>query len=279
MRCIRRIWYKFKLPFKSIWYDKKILSSNINEIVIFDALCNVDYLKWLRKMKPEAKIVFWYWNIVKNTISPNSIPDEIVEKWSFSRKDCAEYSMRFMPLPYFYELVIPPQNKEFDIVFVGKDKGRLSELLNLRSKFDKLGLKSKFIITPDHQYSKNAEYSNPISYLESLDWNSKAKAVLDYIEVDNSGQSLRVIEALFLKEKIITNSKLIYDYDFYCPENIFVLDRDDYSKLPSFLEIPYKNYDESIVSKYDFDAIINSLLSGNETVFDCMLKTYVENNK
>ena len=62
MRSARRIWHKLKLPFKSVWYDKKILHCDVDKIVVIDALCSIEYLKWLRKHKPNARIVFWYWN-------------------------------------------------------------------------------------------------------------------------------------------------------------------------------------------------------------------------
>ena len=276
IRSIRRVWNKLNLPGKSIWYDKKILSIDSQEIVILDSLCTVDYLTWLRKKKPNAKIIFWYWNIVKNSIPPYSIPDGLVDKWSFSRKDCVKYGMRFNPLPYFSELSYSSSKKDFDIVFVGKDKGRLEGLLKLRTSFEKLGLSTKFVITPDHPYSNNPEYSKPISYLESVQLDTKAKAVLDYIEVNDSGQSLRILEAIFIKEKIITNSQLIFDYDFYCPENFFVIGHDDLSELPKFISSPYKEIADDIVNKYDFDSVIGRFFSGEETIFDEMLKNMTE---
>lgn len=276
LRSVRRVWNKLNLPGKSIWYDKKILSVDSQEIVIMDALCNVEYLTWLRKKKPNAKIVFWYWNIAKNSIPPYKIPDGLVDKWSFSRKDCAKYGMRFNPLPYFSELAYSSEQKEFDIVFVGKDKGRLDMLLKLKADFESLGLNTKFVITPDHPYSNHPAYSKPISYLESVQLDTKAKAVLDYIEIDDSGQSLRILESIFIKEKIITNSKLIFDYDFYCPENFFVLGHDDLSELPKFISTPYKNLSDDIVQKYDFDYIVGRFFSDEYTIFDEMLKKMME---
>ena len=278
LRSVRRVWNKLQLPGKSIWYDKKILSIDTQEIVILDSLCTVEYLTWLRKKKPNAKIVFWYWNIAKNSIPPNEIPDSIVDKWSFSRKDCVKYGMKFNPLPYFKELSYSSDIKEYDVVFVGKDKGRLQELLKLRSSFENLGLSTRFVITPDHPYSNNPEYSKPISYLESVKLDTKSKAVLDYIEVDDSGQSLRILESIFIKEKIITNSKLIFDYDFYCPENFFVLGHDQLSDLPDFISTPYKEISDDVVMKYDFDSIIGRFFSDEESFFDTMLKNMMENS-
>ena len=272
LRSIRRVWYKMNLPFMSLWYNKDILSSDAKKIVVMDSLCSPEYLRWLRKKKPDARIVFWYWNIAYNSIDPPRISDDLVEKWSFSRKDCIKYKMRFNPLPYFREVVFPSNEIVYDVIFVGKDKGRLSRLLELRDAFDKLKLKTLFVITPDHPYSKNPEYSNRIGYLESMELGTKSKAVLDYIEIDDSGQSLRILEALFMHKKIITNSKLIFDYDFYCPENIFVLGHDDIDKLPDFLSVPYKEMPEEMIMKYDFDSAIARCFDDERTVFDDMLE-------
>ncbi len=255
LRTLRRLWHKLRIPFESIWFDKEILKYN-GKMVIFESLCNPTYVKWLRKKKPDADIVFWYWNIAKNTVSPDSLNNAWCRKWSFARLDCKKYGMQFNPLPYFKEMIIEPQEKIYDVVFVGKDKGRLSALLELKCSFENLGLKVKFVITPTNGYTKHSEYSPSISYMESVKLNAQSKAVLDYIEINNSGQSLRVIEALFQREKIITNSILVSDYDFYCPENIFILGKDNLEDLPAFLNTPYKDISPEIIAQYDFDTII-----------------------
>ena len=272
MKNFRRIWHKLNFPFKAIWYDKAVLKCDAKKIVIFDALCTVDYVKWLKKHKPDADIVFWYWNIITHAIDPRSIPEGLCRKWSFARIDCVTYNMRFNPLPYYYEIQFPTAQKEYDIVFVGRDKGRLPVLLQLEEQFESMGLTTNFVIAPTYSYNKNPAYSKPVSYMESVKLGTKARAILDYIEIDQSGQSLRVLEALFLHEKIITNSKLIFDYDFYCPENIFVLGHDDINMLPKFLSTPYKPIPEGIMMQYDFDAIVDRFFSGKRTQFDDMLE-------
>jgi len=271
LRTLHRLWDKLKLPFKSVWYDKAVLKCNANKIVIFDALCTVDYINWLKKHKSNSDIVFWYWNIIQHAISPDIIPDDVCRKWSFARKDCLQYGMRFNPLPYFKEIQFPEKEKKYDIIFVGRDKGRLSTLLKLKSEFESLGLITKFVIAPTYRYDKNPAYSKSISYMESVKLGTQGRAILDYIEIDDSGQSLRVVEALFLHEKIITNSKLIFDYEFYCPENIFVLGHDDINKLPDFLDTPYKQVPDEVIMKYDFDSVIERFFDETRSKFDDML--------
>lgn len=269
-RVFRRIFEKYKLPGLSFWYNKKILNTKNKKIIVFESLCTVNYLKWLRKNLKNTDIIFWYWNIVKNTIDPDSIPDKLCEKWSFSRIDCKKYNMKFNPLPYFKEIEDPKMFKKYDVVFIGKDKGRLIDLLKIEKKFNSMAISTKFVITPTNRKSRNKYYSKPISYLEAINIASQGRVVLDYIEVDNSGQSLRIIESLFMKEKIITNSKLIKDYDFYCPENIFILGKDDINEIKNFINIPYKDIPKEIVMRYDFDKIIRNFFEYNE--FEEMIK-------
>ena len=201
-RTLRRLCHKLHLPLEQLWFDKSVLKHN-GKLVIFESLCTPTYVKWLRKNKPDADIVFWYWNIAKNTVSPDTLKPEWCRKWSFARLDCQKYGMNFNPLPYFHELILEPQNRDYDIIFVGKDKGRLPALLDLKKTFIEMGLKVKFIISPTNRYTKNSEYSPAINYMESVRLGMQSKAVLDYIEINNSGQSIRVIESLFQKEKII----------------------------------------------------------------------------
>ena len=61
------------------------------------------------------------------------------------------------------------------------------------------------------------------------------------------------MEALFYEKKLITNNKNIINYDFYCKENIFILEKDDIEELPQFLKTPYKKIDNEIVNKYEFE--------------------------
>ncbi|HCF38843.1 MAG TPA: hypothetical protein DER56_07285 [Thermosipho africanus] len=80
----------------------------------------------------------------------------------------------------------------------------------------------------------------------------KSKAILDILSNPNDGLSLRPMESMFHRKKLITNSLLISNYDFYRSQNIFILGEDDLNKLPEFLNSPYEDIDEELIKKYDF---------------------------
>lgn len=253
LRFLRRMHFRTNFPISNIWFNKNLEVVSAKIIIVFESLISKQFLTWLRKIHPKARIIVWYWNIVDNTIHPSKISDETIEKWSFSRKDSLLYNMKFNPAPYFKEILVPESLPEYDISFVGKDKGRLKEILAYENLFQDLGLKTKILVTPENKWKMSSKYHKPIPYSEVLNITGKSKAILDYIEVTDSGQSMRVFEALFNKKKLITNSQLIIDYDFYDKDNIFILNVDNPREIKKFINSPYKEVDEEIILKYDFD--------------------------
>lgn len=69
------------------------------------------------------------------------------------------------------------------------------------------------------------------------------------------------IRSFFYKKKLITNCAAVKEYDFYCPENIFILGIDKEDELKKFLDIPYKNVNVNI-SKYLFSGWIRNFEIG-----------------
>ena len=58
-------------------------------------------------------------------------------------------------------------------------------------------------------------------------------------------------ESIFYDKKLITNNKSLKDYDFYHPNNIFILDN-NYDKIKEFLAKPFIKIDNEIKEKYDY---------------------------
>lgn len=71
------------------------------------------------------------------------------------------------------------------------------------------------------------------------------------------GLTLRPMEALFFGRKLITTNKDIKNYDFYCPENIFILDEQPDEDIRAFLNAPMKKIPFDIVSGYTAERWLN----------------------
>jgi hypothetical protein len=59
---------------------------------------------------------------------------------------------------------------------------------------------------------------------------------------------------------MITNNKSIVNYDFYHPNNIFILTDSNLDSLEDFVKLPYVEIPEEIVMKYNFKNWIKKIL-------------------
>ena len=266
-RILREISFKFKILSK-FWYNKKILSHKPKYILVWDTLITVDYLKWLQRNNPNAQINFIYYNMVGKAkhLFPSQIPDGI-RVWTYDIYDSERYNINlFHSYMYFDCYKIPHKNDDYDVFFVGRDKGRGEFLLDLEQKLNDLGLKTKFIITADGRLSKKKDYySKPIPYEEVVDYVSRSKAVLNIVMENQHGVTLRDIESIFIKTKLITTNKHIVDADLYDENNVFILDENNLSKIVDFLNRPYKEINREILEKHTIAGMIEEITSKDIT--------------
>ena len=117
------------------------------------------------------------------------------------------------------------------------------------------------------QYYHQAEIKNPkikyiknrITFLENLKNVEEAEVLLDFVDPVHNGLSIRFFEAMYYKKKVITDNKMVRTYDFYHPDNIFVID-DNYGEIENFLKIPYCEIPLEIVEKYSFGSWIKRII-------------------
>lgn len=260
IRIIRRFYLKLNFPFAHIWYnDWKKDINRYDLIILFDSVLDTKAIDYIRNEIREKRFIFWYWNPVENSINPNLISENLCEKWSFDLVDCKKYNLRYNKTFYFDDYNYKKSNEIYDVFFVGRDKGRLEYLLKLEKEFNDKDIITYFYIATEEKYSINKKkLKRPtLSYENVLDYISKSKAILEILQKGQSGASLRTMEALFYEKKLITNNKNIINYDFYCKENIFILEKDNIEELPQFLNSSYKKVDEEIIKKYEFENWIN----------------------
>jgi hypothetical protein len=77
----------------------------------------------------------------------------------------------------------------------------------------------------------------------------KSRCVLDSAQDGQLGLTIRVLEAIGAKKKIITTNEDVINYDFYYPENIYVYNgKMDLDNV--FFKEEYKELDKEIYEKY-----------------------------
>ncbi|MFV0346372.1 MAG: hypothetical protein ACK5IQ_09045 [Bacteroidales bacterium] len=91
-----------------------------------------------------------------------------------------------------------------------------------------------------------------ITYAEMLEKVKASKAILDILDRTHNGLSFRIFDAMLYQKKLITDNRLILEYDFYRPNNIFVLSERNMDDLKTFINSPYQKLPQDIFEKYSF---------------------------
>ena len=229
-------------------------------IIIYAYRNNFDLIKYVSSRKHDyQKVIIWYWNPVIRCIHPDKIRHLGCELWSFDPLDCQRYNLHFNTTYYFKELELPSNSmRHRSVFFCGLDKGRKEKLDEIQQKLNIMGLTSYFHVVDE---KKSVAQRLPLlSYQEYLEYLSVSDAVLDVLQDGQEGMTLRVMEALFLKKKLITTQKNLLKADFYHPDNIFIIGMDNWSQIKEFMNRPIYSIPNEILIKYDFDSWIKRLI-------------------
>lgn len=236
---------KLGLPFFALFFGKwKKEIYNYDKIILFDNGFRNSIAKYIKKRNPNIKTVLWFWNPVTE-YSQNFLKNRYIDEfWSYNKYDAKKYNLKYNSQFYSQEVVLKKAEVVNDILFLGTDKGRKESLNRLNTEFQTNGIITNFqIIEKSNQY---------ISYEKYLDLLASSKCILDYNLEINSPLTLRVMEALFLQKKLVTNNLDIINYDFYNANNIFVIGKDNIEDIKGFIDSKYQKINPKIIEKYDF---------------------------
>jgi hypothetical protein len=262
---ILKICRKLKLLFlnfnKSNWIIDFSILSNSSTIIIFDSSIEYFLCKYLQNNFSNKKLILYYWNTInikkKNEISYFKKHWDI---YSFNLDDCIKYKIKFnklfSPISDDMNTSITQKIKQ-DVFFAGKNKGRIKQLQNIINIFLKYNITYKFIVSNAEKFNSENVYTKAISYDEVLTENINSRAILDVNYNEVYGMTMRELEALFLKKKLITNNTKIKNRDFYHPNNVYIIENtnnNEYNDINDFLKLPFTAIDEDILNSYSVES-------------------------
>jgi hypothetical protein len=260
-RACRKIKFYSGFLAKLFWnIDVKVLK-NASMIVVFDWEIEHYFCEYLQRYFSDKHLVLYYWNIIDDTKKTELA--KYRHNWdifSYSPDDCRKYHLKynklFFLIPENYHISNSVEIKQ-DVFFAGADKGRFEKILIIAHEFDKIGLSYKIICPAREGFNEKCFFTNPISYEEVLIEDIHSRAILDVNCNDDYGMTMRELEALFFKKKLITDNNKITERDFYHEDNIFIIDDtkpDAFLGLKDFLKKPFFPINEEIIKSYYFDA-------------------------
>lgn len=257
-RIARKISIKIKF-FEDFWFGEwKNILDEVNTIIVF-AADRIDHIEYIKKKYPNIRIILWYWNPVYRSINPKNIPNNLCELWTFDKNDAIEYNLNFNTTFYFKEIPIKvgkSEDQTNEVLFVGANKGRRNSLIKFGELLDKLNKKYIFHIVPDRN-ERNDKNIKPIPYNEYLNLLSRSSIILDFLQEGQSGLTLRVMESIFFKKKLITNDINVRNELFYKKSNIYILGFNDENDLVDFFNTPFEPLEDSILNTFEFGNWLN----------------------
>ncbi len=264
-RLIRSLAVRIRPAYIRYFYKKDWLEAlaAFDTLIVFDGMDTTGVCQAIYRAYPNKRLVLFYWNPLKTNIL-DEIPSAF-EKWTFDYGDAQQYGMRYGGQFCFEkELPMASAEPEYDVYFVGMNKGRFPYLLRLRQDLERrFALRVRYRLVSPFRSLVSRGYSRPISYRQVLEETAKSHFVLEYNQKGQRGLTLRAIEAICLQKKLISNNEALRKMDFFRQSNIYLLD-DHLDGLQHFIDTPFEPYPDEVVSRYSFGSWLKRIEEGIE---------------
>ena len=274
------------LKFNDVLYLKKqrkfhseIINKNAQkkyDFIFANNKVDIEVLKKYRKTFPDAKIILYLNDSVKNIKGVEKTFSYFDKVLTFDRSDAEKYSIVFRPL-FFSDLFTQKKNEKTpettDICFVGTcHSDRLSIIKRIKEKYSSYNyflycyLQSWFMYyyyrLTDSEYrtvKKDFFKYTAMPLSDVVNELAKSKAILDMQHPLQTGLTMRTVETIGMGKKIITTNTDIANYDFFDKNNILIIDRENPEIPEDFIYGQYKDLPDEIYEKYSISGWIKDV--------------------
>ncbi|WP_123377641.1 hypothetical protein [Aliarcobacter butzleri] len=269
-------------------YYKNIIQEIKDESIDYLFLVDVETvpLKFIEKtilMNPKLKVLTYFWDSVKNRKKSLEYLAYSNKFFSFDLKDAeADIRIEFLPLFYIddYKNIANIENElVYDISFIGTvHSDRYKIIKKIEEQAKELNLKTySYFYSPnkilfffqklfkkDFKYIKWKDVSfKSLNKSDVINIIEKSKCIIDIQHPKQTGLTIRTIEMLGGKKKLLTTNIEIMKYDFYNTDNILLLDRNNPKINVDFFGKEYKNLTDDIYKKYSINQWLKTIFKDN----------------
>ncbi len=250
-------------------------------LVVAPETITADFIKNLKLNNTKIKTVLYLWDSIKNKKNASNLIGYFDKVVTFDKKDSfIDSRIEFLPLFYidgYAKDLSRLNNHHYQIAFIGTaHSGRYNLVTTIA---DSLGTDKKnsylFYYSPSRlvfflkklftselkgMSLKDISF-NSMTSKEIISVLANTKVVIDIEHPNQNGLTMRTIEMIGMQKKLITTNKSVMEYDFYNPNNILVIDRENPYIENSFLHSEYQPINSEIRKKYDISSWLINLLS------------------
>ena len=263
-RVLRKVILKLSFPIEEVIFGNWTADiKDFDEIIVFDTGNAKEIVRFIKRKYPQKRVIMWYWNSVMDSVLPDGFKQIDAELWTFDPADAKKYGLGLNTQFYIEDnLKIDSMQTEAsqDVFYVGADKGRAKYLAEMEPYFKKFGVTYNYNLVQyrgsTNEY--NIEYKPQLTYKEVVECSATSKAIIDLVAEWQTGLTLRPLEALVLKKKLITNMKSIVNEPLYNKNNVFILGVDNLNCIGDFIDSDYDllNHAE-LIEYYSFNSWLN----------------------
>lgn len=239
-----------------------------------------DFLMELKLKNQKIVKILYLWDSIKNKKNVSIIIEHFDKVFTFDRFDSAvNEKIAFLPLFYIsaYSNKGNTCNNHYNLAFIGTAHSGRFKIVNAISKMIRVENKENFLfffspsklvfllkklLTNELNGLSIKDISfKPMTSSDIFSVLSNANIIIDIEHPSQNGLTMRTIEMLGMQKKLITTNKNVVDYDFYHPNNILVIDRNEPHIPADFIETSYQPLDEAIRQKYSISVWIKNIFS------------------
>jgi hypothetical protein len=239
----------------------------------------------LRKAQPKARFILYMWDSIKNKgKNTHDIISHFDDRFSFDREDCniSHWNIKYRPLFFLnaYTEISERPKKKYDLLFIGtihSDRFKILSQIEAICRQQNLSWfyymyfpsKLLYYLRSLRDYTLwrrtlNDFQFHPLSKQEITALIETSQGIIDIQHPQQIGLTMRTIEVLGARRKLLTTNTDIVNYDFYHPNNIYVLDRNNLKIDTSFFNRKMVRVDDFIYNRYSIDGWISEVFSLKE---------------
>jgi hypothetical protein len=237
-------------------------------LIIKSSGLRTEFLQALRHQQSRAEFILYLWDSLARILGiEERIPyfDRIL---TFDRRDsAARPDLQFRPLFYREDsrpvAVCSADQDRVDLCCVGwlhSDRlqmiRRIQSLAHLQGMSVFVYLYSGVFTSLKLALAGNSRdvHFRPLPYHRVMEMNRRASVIVDLPHAEQSGMTIRAIEAVGLGKKLMTTAGDVVNYDFFSEENVQLLRPDDLRLDRAFARNPAAPVSEEIRHRYSLDA-------------------------
>lgn len=247
---------------------------------VFDA----DFISALRRSHPNADAVLYLWDSIELYPHVLDFSGLFERRYTFDGADARVHSdFQLLPLFFTHDYrdvgTAPAPEPDFDVTNVcTAHANRYALMRSLIPELEAADLRVfSYLYLHPFQYAYNKLrvdafararprefHFRPLSVDGSLDVLRRSRSALDVSHSAQSGLTMRTIETVGARRKLITTNSEVLKYPFYHPTRVLVLDanRTSTSTIVDFIRTPQQEIHESTRNLYNIDTWAEEIISG-----------------